>query len=61
MKKIALELFDTFYKKSATYKDLLKYNKMIRKNLDNVKTSKIISFFIMLINLLKKKYEFFKF
>jgi ribosomal protein S7 len=42
--KIALELFDTFYKKSATYKDLLKYNKMIRKNLDNVKLQKLSVF-----------------
>lgn len=42
--KIALELFDTFYKKSATYKDLLKYNKMIRKNLDNVKRQKLSVF-----------------
>ena len=42
--KIALELFDTFYKKSVTYKDLLKYNKMIRKNLDNVKRQKLSVF-----------------
>lgn len=42
--KIALELFETFYKKSATYKDLLKYNKMIRKNLDNVKLQKLSVF-----------------
>lgn len=42
--KIALELFDTFYKKSNTYKDLLKYNKMIRKNLDNVKLQKLSVF-----------------
>ena len=42
--KIALELFDTFYKKSSTYKDLLKYNKMIRKNLDNVKRQKLSVF-----------------
>lgn len=42
--KIALELFDTFYKKSATYKDLLKYNKTIRKNLDNVKRQKLSVF-----------------
>lgn len=42
--KIALELFDTFYKKSATFKDLLKYNKMIRKNLDNVKLQKLSVF-----------------
>jgi ribosomal protein S7 len=42
--KLALELFDTFYKKSATYKDLLKYNKMIRKNLDNVKLQKLSVF-----------------
>ena len=42
--KIALELFDTFYKKSATHKDLLKYNKMIRKNLDNVKRQKLSVF-----------------
>jgi ribosomal protein S7 len=42
--KMALELFDTYYKKSATYKDLLKYNKMIRKNLDNVKLQKLSVF-----------------
>ena len=42
--KIALELFDTFYKKSITHKDLLKYNKMIRKNLDNVKLQKLSVF-----------------
>lgn len=42
--KIALELVDTFYKKSTTYKDLLKYNKMIRKNLDNVRRQKLSVF-----------------
>jgi ribosomal protein S7 len=42
--KIALELFDTYYKKSSTHKDLLKYNKMIRKNLDNVKLQKLSVF-----------------
>lgn len=42
--KIALELLDTFYKKSLTHKDLLKYNKMIRKNLDNVKLQKLSVF-----------------
>lgn len=42
--KIALELFDTFLKKSTTYKDLLKYNKMIRKNLDNVRLQKLSVF-----------------
>jgi hypothetical protein len=44
MKKLRLELVDTFYKKSATYKDLLKYNKMIRKNLDNVRRQKLSVF-----------------
>lgn len=42
--KIALELFDTFYKKSVTHKDLIKYNKTIRKNLDNVKLQKLSVF-----------------
>ncbi len=42
--KIALELFETFYKTSATHKDLLKYNKMIRKNLDNVRRQKLAVF-----------------
>lgn len=42
--KIALELFETFLKKSHTYKDLIKYNKMIRKNLDNVKRQKLSVF-----------------
>lgn len=42
--KIALELFETFLKKSNTHKDLLKYNKMIRKNLDNVKLQKLSVF-----------------
>ena len=42
--KIALELFDTFYKKSTTHKDLIKYNKTIRKNLDNVKLQKLSVF-----------------
>lgn len=42
--KMALELFDTYNKTSSTHKDLLKYNKMIRKNLDNVKLQKLSVF-----------------
>ena len=42
--KIALEICDTYFKKSSTYKDLIKYNKMIRKNLDNVRLQKLSVF-----------------
>lgn len=42
--KMALEIYDTFLKKSLTYKDLLKYNKIIRKNLDNIKLQKLSVF-----------------
>lgn len=42
--KMALEIYDTFLKKSLTYKDLLKYNKTIKKNLDNIKLQKLSVF-----------------
>lgn len=42
--KIALEILETYLKKSITYKDLIKYNKTIRKNLDNVRRQKLSVF-----------------
>lgn len=42
--KIALEFYDTYLKRSITYKDLLKYNKTIRKNIDNVRLQKLSVF-----------------
>lgn len=42
--KIALELFETVFKKSKTYEDLVKYNDMIKKNLDNIKLFRLTLF-----------------
>lgn len=44
VEKIAYEIFDTFNKKSLTYKEMINYNQLVLKNLENMRFVRLRTF-----------------